>query len=333
MSAKIKIALLAGGPSTEHEVSLASAKNILSNLDKSKYEVTLVLISKDNLWGFGKDFDSIDTPFALDDGISKLKSIQPELVFIGLHGTFGEDGTLQALLEKVKLKFTGSGSKASSMAFNKLVSQKIVKDEGFKIIDTIDFTRSDWVDNPERILTSAQHLKVPLIVKPVEGGSSLGIFLNKDYHDLSRDIEASFEFSNHLMIQPFIDGREFSCGVIEQEGKPRALEVTEIFPVNQDFFNYESKYTPGSSQEITPASINEAMTNRMKSSTITIHKAHGCSGYSRTDFLLKGKDIYFIEINTLPGMTQTSLLPQEANAMGIKFSELLDIIIKEGLKQ
>ena len=328
---KIKIALLAGGPSSEHEVSLASAKNILSNLDKAKYQVTLVLISRDNKWGFGSEFDSIETTMNLDEGIQELKSLAPDLVFIGLHGTFGEDGTLQSLLENNNLKFTGSGSQASSKAFNKLASQQIVQQLGIRTIKTIDFSKQDWHSDPEKILNIARDLGGSLIVKPVEGGSSLGIVLNKDRHSLPKDIEESFKYSDHIMIQPFIKGREFSCGVLEKNGVPEALEVTEIIPINQDFFNYESKYNSESSQEITPANIDRSIYDQIKSSSVASHKAHGCSGYSRTDFLLSDGDIYFMEINTLPGMTTASLVPQEAKAMGINFSDLLDNIINESL--
>ena len=332
MTDRLKIALLAGGPSSEHEVSLASSKNILLSLDKAKYDITLVLISKDNKWGFGSEFETIEATMNLDDGIEELKTLSPDLVFIGLHGTFGEDGTLQSLLEKNNLKFTGSGSQASSRAFNKLTSQHIMQEQGIRTIATLDFTKKDWDYSSEQILNKSQALEGNLIVKPVEGGSSLGIFLNKNRQSLHKDIDGSFKYSDHIMIQPFIEGREFSCGVLEKNNIPEALEVTEIIPINQDFFNYESKYSAGSSQEITPAKIDKNISDQIKSSSIAAHKAHGCNGYSRTDFLLSNEDIYFLEINTLPGMTTASLLPQEASAMGIKFSELLDSIISESLR-
>ena len=329
---KLKVALLAGGPSPEHEVSVASCRKILSNLDKKKFDVTVVMISRENMWDFGDSFENLNKEYDLFGGMKKLQEMQPDIVFNGLHGEFGEDGTVQALLEKIELKFTGSGSKASVRAMDKVISQDIMDDYGIKVIPTVDFWRDDWNINKQEIITSAKKLGSKLIIKPADGGSSLGIYLNEDHNSLLEDIEKSLKHSQHIMIQPFLNGREFSCGVLEFDGAPKPLEITEIITKNSQFFDYESKYEDESTIEVTPAKISKKLTDEMKKSALKSHIAHGCDDYSRTDFLLIENDVYFLELNTLPGMTDTSLLPQQAKSMGIEFPKLLEMIIDAGLK-
>jgi D-alanine-D-alanine ligase len=329
---RLKVALLSGGPSPEHEVSVASCKKILANLDKKKFDTTVVMISRENMWDFGDSFENLNKEFDLLGGLKKLQEINPDIVFNGLHGEFGEDGTIQALLEKMGLKFTGSGSKASAKAMDKAISQDIMDDYGIKIIPTIDFWRDSWDIDRLGILNSIKKLGKKLIIKPADGGSSLGIHLNEDTEKILNDIENSFKYSQHIMVQPFLTGREFSCGVLEFDGIPKPLEVTEIITKNSQFFDYESKYENETTIEVTPAKLSIKLTEEIKKFALKSHIAHGCDDYSRVDFLLIDDDIYFLELNTLPGMTEKSLLPQQAESMGIKYSRLLEIIIAAGLK-
>ena len=330
--AKLKIALVAGGPSSEHEISIASSKNILKYLDTKKYDVTLVLISLSNKWGFGKNFEDTNPTLALEEGIKQLKALKPGLVFNGLHGAFGEDGTLQAILEDANIRFTGSGSKASSSAMNKIVSQAIVRSHGLKTIDTLDFEDKDWAQNSEEIIKSALKLGLPLVVKPADGGSSIGVFLNQQESDLRTNIESALKFSKHIAVQPFIKGQEFTCGVLEIDGVPRALEITEMQVKGDKLFDFDSKYKVSDTTRVTPANIPQALTDKIKSQAVAIHTAHGCKDYSRTDFLVKDSEVYFLELNTLPGMTDTSLFPQQAKTIGIKSPELLELIIAGSLR-
>lgn len=329
---KLRLVLLAGGPSPEHEVSVATCTKILPNLDRNKFDVTVAMISRENMWDFGSSFKNLNNEYDLPGGLKRLKEINPDIVFNGLHGEFGEDGTIQALLEKMEIKFTGSGSHASARAMDKAISQDIMKENNIEVIDTVDFWKEEWLANKTNIVSSAKKLGGKLIIKPADGGSSLGIYLSVDSETLPKDIEKSLKYSDHIMIQPFLKAREFSCGVLEFNGIPKPLDVTEIIIKNSQFFDYESKYEDKSTIEVTPAKISKKISNQIKNSALNAHIAHGCDDYSRTDFLLINDVIYFLEINTLPGMTETSLLPQQAKSLGIEFPKLLEMIIKAGLK-
>jgi len=330
--AKLKIALVAGGPSSEHEISIASSKNILKYLDVKKFDVTLALISPSNKWGFGKNFEDTKPTLGLDEGIKQLIAMKPGLVFNGLHGAFGEDGTLQKILEDANIRFTGSGSKASASAMNKIVSQSVVRSHGLKTIDTLDFEDKDWAQNSEEIMKSALKLGLPLVVKPADGGSSIGVFLNQEESDLRTNIESALKFSKHIAVQPFIKGQEFTCGVIEIDGIVRALEITEMVVDGDKLFDFDSKYKTSDTTRVTPANIPQALEDKIKSQAVAVHTAHGCKQYSRTDFLVKDGEVYFLELNTLPGMTNTSLFPRQAEAVGIEFPELLELIIEGSLR-
>lgn len=329
---KMKVAVIGGGPSTEHEVSLSSTRQIIGALDNTKYEVSVVLISKSNQWGFGDDIDKIKPELDLLDGLKHLQSLKVDIVVLGLHGNFGEDGKLQSFLESLNIPFTGSGSFASSLAMDKVVSQELMHAHGLEIIKTVDFWRDDWEINQSQILDLCTTLGKGIMVKPADGGSSVGICKNLNRENLAKDIEQTLKHTEHVMVQPCIEGREFSCGVIEQNGQLNALPATEIIPKTGDFFDYNAKYNPGGSDEITPAQIEPEMMLKLQENSAKAHLAHGARGYSRTDFILSGDDLFVLELNTLPGMTETSLLPQQAKAAGIGFSKLLDIIIKAGLQ-
>lgn len=328
---KIQIALLAGGPSAEHEVSLKSAEQILQTLDKEKYSVTPVFISKQNTWAIGQDSFPNEGKLELLDGLKQLQRMQPDIVFLGLHGTFGEDGKIQAILESLQLRFTGSGSFASALAMDKVVSQDLMQAHGLTTIPTVDFWQMDWQQRKDEILKLCMTLGKPIFLKPVDNGSSVGACKNITLDQLEQDIEKTFEHSQHIMVQPCIVGQEFSCGVVEDQGKLKALVPTEIIPNASDFFDYEAKYIPGASSEVTPANIAPELSVQIQEAAAKAHILHNCRGYSRTDFLYDGKKLYTLEINTLPGMTQTSLLPQQAKAAGIAFPDLLDLIVESGL--
>ncbi len=330
--AKLKVSLVAGGPSSEHEISIASSKNILKYLDTKKYDVTLVLISLSNKWGFGKNFEDTEPTLDFEEGIKRLKAMKPELVFNGLHGAFGEDGGLQVILEDAGIRFTGSGSKASASAMDKIVSQAIVSSQGLKTIETLDFWDKDWAQNSEAIMLSALQLGLPLVVKPADGGSSIGVYLNQKESELRTNIESSLKFSKYIAVQPFISGREFTCGVLEIDGIPQALEITEMVVKGDKLFDFDSKYKVSDTTRVTPANIPQALTDKIKSQAVAIHSAHGCKHYSRTDFLVKDNELYFLELNTLPGMTDTSLFPYQAKTVGIKSAKLIELIIAGSLR-
>lgn len=310
---KIRIAIVRGGPSDEHDVSLSSARSIIENLDMAKYEVVDVFVSKEGKW-------SIDGASSTDDdsAIEHLKQHGIDVVFLAVHGTYGEDGVLQKKLETSGLKFTGSDWMASQLAFDKSEADKVYRKNDLlvpktQVIDSID----------DKII-----LDVPLVVKPASQGSSVGVTIVKDNESLSNAVKRAFEYDHRALVQELIVGREVSCGVIEIADGLTALPPTEIIPRSAEFYDYDAKYVAGASEEITPPNMPEETIGRIQQLSKQAHVALGCKGYSRTDMFVNNNDeIYIIETNTLPGMTPTSILPQQAAAAGISFSDLLDQII------
>lgn len=305
MGNKIRIAVLMGGPSAEHDVSLRSGEMVLANLDRKKYSAKAVLISKKAKWAISpakikKDFD---------------------LAFIAMHGEYGEDGTVQAILDKYKIPYTGSGVRASQLGMDKAKSAAKFKKAGLK---TPDFKLVHI--GPK--FNFKLEVKYPVVVKPNDRGSSVGISLVESFRDLLPALKKASEYSHNVLIQQYIKGREFTCGVLEANGKPTAFLPTEIIPRSSRFFDYDAKYTSGASQEITPPHLPNDEIRTIQRLAVKAHKAIGARGLSRTDFIWTGgKKFYVLEINTIPGMTETSLLPQAAKAGGISFPKLLDLII------
>ncbi|HWS48883.1 MAG TPA: D-alanine--D-alanine ligase [Candidatus Methanoperedens sp.] len=291
---KIRVAVLMGGKSSEREVSLSSGAEVLKNLDRDKYEV----------WG-------IDVPSELD----KLGEIKPDLAFIILHGKGGEDGVIQGYLETLGIKYTGCGVLASAIGMNKRVFRMLMEREG--------------------ILMASETRKVPCVVKPNCGGSSVGVSIVKENKDLVTAIELAKKYDDEVIVERYIKGIEVSCGILGDpsvnSGQVVVLPVIEIVP-KKEFFDYEAKYTKGMSEEICPARLTEKMTKKVKEITLKVFKAIDGRGYARVDFIIKNDKAYLLEINTLPGMTSNSLLPKEAKAMGVNYSQVLDKIVELALK-
>ncbi len=300
---KVRVAVLMGGPSSEHEVSLQTGEQILQNLDKKKFRVLPVKITKDGAW-----------PITLE----KLKS-QIDIAFIAMHGEYGEDGQVQSLLETFGIPYTGSDPIVSAIAINKEKTAALLAANKILVPKTIK---------------TAKNFQMPLVVKPTSLGSSVGVKMVHRLGDLEPAINYAKQFSNAIMIQPCIKGWEFTCGVLEINKVPVALLPTEIIPKKSDFFDFASKYEIGGSEEITPPNLSQKFIKLLQETALKTHRALGCSGMSRTDMMLdeRGK-LYVLEINTIPGMTKTSLLPQQAAKMGISFPRLLEIIIQSGISR
>lgn len=310
---KLRVAIVRGGPSDEHDVSLSSAQSVKEHLDMTKYEVIDVFVSKEGKW-------SIDGAGATNDdqAIEDLNHMCIDVVFLAVHGTYGEDGVLQKKLELAGLKFTGSGWRASQLAFDKIEADRVYRQNDLLVpktqaIDSID----------DEIV-----IEIPAVVKPASQGSSVGVTIVKNSNSLPDAVKKAFEYDDHVVVQELIVGREVSCGVIETRHGLTALPPTEIIPRSAEFYDYDAKYIAGASEEITPPNMPEETILKIQQLSKQAHEALGCKGYSRTDmFVTSGDEIYIIETNTLPGMTPTSILPQQAAAAGISFSSLLDQII------
>ena len=270
----LRVGVLMGGPSSEHEVSLNTGQNVLENLDKTKYLPVAVKISKIGRWFLnGK----------LTNQSSALKG--HDVVFNALHGTFGEDGKVQAILEHAGIKYTGSGIAGSAIAMDKFHSREIFKLAGLNTPKTLKLKRGEnYVARASFFVNKI--VKLPVVVKPCSNGSSVGVQIVEDLDKLEKAVATAFKLDKFVLIEEFIKGRELTCGVVENLTSPTcnnceigALPVTEIIPIkNHKFFNYEAKYKTGHSNEITPAPIDEVLTKKAQDIAVRAHQVLGCSG-------------------------------------------------------
>ncbi|OGN01645.1 MAG: hypothetical protein A3G51_04110 [Candidatus Yanofskybacteria bacterium RIFCSPLOWO2_12_FULL_43_11b] len=324
ISKLLRVGVLMGGPSSEHDVSLNTGQNVIENLDKAKYEPVVIKISKTGKWFSGSKPTTPDKVFKLCD-----------VVFNALHGTFGEDGKIQGILEHSGVKYTGSGIAGSAIAMDKFHSREIFKLAGLNVPRTMKLKRGENYAAQLSFFIN-KIVKLPVVVKPCSSGSSVGIQIVENVAKLEKAVVAAFKLDKFVLVEEFIKGRELTCGVLDNLNGQQvsALPVTEIIPVkNHKFFNYDAKYKTGHSNEITPAPLDEALTKKVQDIAVRAHQVLGCSGYSRTDMILKQGNgtIYILETNTLPGLTKNSLLPKAAQTAGLTFTQLLDKVIESSL--
>ncbi|HEU4648206.1 MAG TPA: D-alanine--D-alanine ligase [Gemmatimonadales bacterium] len=327
----MRVTVLTGGTSAERDVALASAVQVVSALRACGHEVAVV----DTARGYipqaeehtlrgtvGITPPAIEELHALERGLlmSGLGNIpvvrSADVLFLALHGGRGEDGTLQTLLEMVGVPYTGSGRLGSAMAMDKDVSKRLFRQAGVPT--------ADWLMAPVTERAVTEHLGWPVVVKPSKQGSTVGLTIVKQKDQLEPAVALARQYDDEVMLERFVPGRELTVGVLE--GK--ALAVGEIIP-RHETFDYECKYTPGMSEEIFPADLPDAVAAECGRLALLAHDALKLGGYSRVDFRLTPQgELFCLEVNTLPGMTATSLLPQAARAVGIEFPELCDRICR-----
>jgi D-alanine-D-alanine ligase len=306
---KLNIALISGGLSSERDVSLKSGQQVFEALDKNTYDV-LRYDPQTDLTKLVTDGSQIDAALIL------------------LHGPMGEDGTVQGLLDLLDIPYQCAGVLGSALAMNKVASKHHFERVGLPVPTYIVCHKND----PLKLDTFIKRLGMPIVVKPAAGGSSIGMTIAQTKDQLEKALEEAFSHDRTILLEAFIKGTELTCAVIGNDNL-EAYPIIEIIPNEAyDFFNYEAKYTPNATQEICPARIDERMTEKAQQYAKMAHAALFCRGYSRTDMMLKGNDIYVIETNTIPGMTETSLLPKSAKAAGVSFGELLDKLITLSLE-
>jgi len=306
---KITVALLAGGISAEREVSLHSGQQVYEALDKDKYDIRRY-DPRTDLARLVADADRID------------------IALIILHGPYGEDGTVQGLLELLHIPYQGSGVLASALAMNKDATKRLYEKAGLTVPPYVVYRHGEPPDTRGWV----ESLGLPLVVKPVEGGSSVGMSIVRSAEGLQGALDKAAAHDDAVMIEAFIEGTELTVGVIGNRSL-EALPVIEIIPgEGYEFFDYEAKYTAGATREICPARIDAELTAKAQACAATAHRALFCSGYSRTDMILKDGRFFILETNTIPGMTATSLLPRAARTAGYEFSRLLDRLIELGLE-
>lgn len=309
---KIKLALLAGGISGEREVSLKTGKQIFEALDKEKYEI------------FRYDPEMDLERFASDAFSGKF-----DVVFPALHGPFGEDGKLQGMLDMIGIPYVFSGCLASALAMNKDKAKIIAKNIGIKVIESVVIEKSELDERKSEI----EKIGFPVVIKPIELGSSVGMSIAKNKEDLEEGIELAFKHDKIVMFEKYIKGRELTVPVMGTT-QLVALPVIEIIPKNSDWFDYEAKYVAGACEEICPAKIIDELRDELQSQSVNIFKEIGCKDLARADFIWDNREdkIYFLEINTIPGMTATSLAPQSAKEAGMEFPDFLDKLIEGTLE-
>ncbi|MCC6694178.1 MAG: D-alanine--D-alanine ligase [Candidatus Hydrogenedentes bacterium] len=328
---KTHVAVLMGGVSSEHDVSLKSGAMVAGNLDRSRFDITPIIITREGQWKFPSE-----RALGVGPALARLAELEIDCVFIALHGPFGEDGRVQGLFDVIGMPYTGSGCAASALAMDKLHSKAVVRQAGVRVADQIILHRSEWDTAFEQVMTRVnKEIGFPCLIKSPCQGSSLGMAIPKDPAAFRTSLLDVFAYGDLVMIENYIKGTEVTCAVLDVDaGKlPRALPVTEICPVSSEFFDYTAKYTPGACNEITPARISEVVTRKVQEVAERVHTVIGCKGLSRSDMILDGDDPVWIEVNTIPGMTETSLFPQAAAAAGIAFPDLLTMFVEEAINR
>ena len=298
----MKIGVIMGGISSEREISLKSGKSIIDNIDKEKYEVVPIVIDK------------------REDIITKTKGI--DFGLLALHGQFGEDGTVQAVLQTLLIPYSGCGPLSSAMCMDKDVSKSILEAAGIRNAPWINLRKDDEIDFNE-----INKLGYPVVVKPTHGGSSVATFIVKEEKDIEGCVEQGFKWDNEVMIEKFIKGDEITCPVYGD----KMLPVIAIKP-KSEFFDFASKYQDGGAEEIV-VELEPKLQQEVEKMALETYKALKCEVYSRVDMIVTEEGIpYILEVNTLPGMTKNSLIPKSAAALNISFSKLIDMIIEDSIK-
>ncbi len=326
---KKNIALLAGGYSGEYVISIQTAETIGKNLDDTLYNVYKIFITRDE-WYYdnaGKKIQVDKNDFSLTVDGNKIKF---DCVFIAMHGTPGEDGRIQGYLDMLQVPYTTCNSIVSALTFNKSYCNKVVK--AFNVVNIANSVHL-IKGEPYSMGAVLDELKLPVFVKPNESGSSLGVSKVKEVEELLPAIEKAFKEDNQVLVEEFIEGRELTIGVYKANGYMHALPATEIVSKNE-FFDYEAKYTPGVTTEITPAQIDDNLKDQLETKAMYIYRHLNCRGIVRMDFILQRQTnkLFFLEVNTMPGQSENSIVPQQVRASGRTLKDFYGELLEDCIK-
>ncbi len=323
---RLNIALLAGGNSSEREIALSSAAEVAAGLDHSKYDVKLVDVHHRD-WIYrdeqGAEYQVDRNDFSICiDGVKTLF----DYALIIIHGTPGEDGMLQGYLEMISIPFSSCSMTSSVITFDKISTKRALAGSGISMARELLVERGDIVDYESVVA----QLGLPLFVKPNASGSSFGVSKVKTLEQIEEALKVAFTESDAVLIEEAIEGREMGCGVmITSSGDEYILPITELKP-KREFFDYEAKYTSGLAEEVTPAEVSEEVKMRLNELTRKAYKGCRCRGLVRIDFIVtESGEPFLIEINSIPGMSQHSIVPQQIRAAGMSVAEIYDIIIED----
>ena len=316
------IAIVCGGNSGEYDISVGSARMVLKSLDKDRYKAYQVFIKHED-WYYtdqeGMKFKIDKTDFSLQINNIKVKF---DGIFNAIHGTPGEDGKLQAYFDLIGMPYTSCGQATSALTFNKYFCNRFVSSFGIKTADGVSFLKGESIDKQALI----DRLGLPMFVKPTESGSSVGISKVNHKDDFEEAVKLAFGVGDRIIIEAFIDGREIACGVMNKDKEVIVFPLTEIIS-KKDFFDYEAKYTKGLADEITPADIDEDAEQDIKALSGFLFRQMNCKGFVRFDYILTESDLYFLEVNTIPGITEASIMPKMAQAFGLSNKEFFGIVV------
>lgn len=345
---KLKVAVIFGGTNTEHEVSLVSAQAVIQNLDLTKYEVIPVKITKENVWLKAKELKPSYTPALGEkiasaetaiDSIDDLLEEHPlDVIFPVLHGPYGEDGTIQGLLELMRIPYVGSGVTGSAVCMDKIIQKNVCQSYNIPVVPFLWLTLEEWNHNRQKIIkniTNKFKNKYPLFVKPANQGSSVGITKAHNKKELESGLSIAFKRDLRVIIEQAVDNvREIECSLLGSSSSPQASVLGEIIP-DQEFYSYESKYLSGGSRSVIPANLSPELTTAIQQSAKLAFQATDCYGLARIDFILNSKtnEFYLNEINTMPGFTPISMYPKLWEASGVSYPELLDKLINLALEK
>jgi D-alanine-D-alanine ligase len=358
---KIRLGILFGGRSGEHEVSLASAASVMKAADPEKYEVIPIGVTHEGRWLLGSSADKL-LPGVLENGKPVTASVAPtgprfiplnrkssrqlsrreaadrrpeiDVIFPLLHGTFGEDGTVQGLLELADIPYVGAGVLGSAAGMDKDLMKRVFRDARIPIVPWVTVLRNEWERNPEPVLTIIQSkLRYPLFVKPANLGSSVGITKVHGMKELKPALDLAAEYDRKIIVEKGVDAREIECSVLGNDS-PQASVPGEIVPVNE-FYDYEAKYVKEGSQLIIPADLRPRQTRRVQQLAVQAFQAIDGAGMARVDFLLDRRTaaLFVNEINTIPGFTTISMYPKLWEASGLPYAKLIDRLVELALER
>jgi len=331
---KKNIALLLGGYSKEYEISVMSGKVIADNVDHGLFNIFPIKIGAERWFytdGQNNEYNVDLNQFMLDLPAGRVKF---DAAFIGIHGTPGEDGKLQGYLDMMGIPYNTCGRATSALTFNKFFCNEVVAQSGVNVAKTVYLHRRD-IPETEAILKTTG---LPCFVKPNSNGSSVGISKAHNEAELIPAIELAFADDEEVLVQEYIPGAEITCGIYEKNGEPVILPLTEVIS-HKEFFDYEAKYVKGMSDEITPAVISEALAAECRRISLMLYRRLNCRGIVRFDYILtpesfkNGREFYFLEVNTIPGLSEASIVPQQAASIGISLKQLFTDVLNETLNR
>jgi D-alanine-D-alanine ligase len=306
-----RVAVLKGGRSLERQVSLKSGGLVEDALQRLRHEVVAVDVG--------------------GDLVERLIEARPEIAFVALHGRDGEDGTVQELLEVLGIPYTGSGVSACMRAADKVLAKHAMRDRGIPTPDFYAFNETAFKDlgAAQALPAIEERLEFPIVVKPARQGSALGIKFARTAADVPSALVAAFSYDRKVLLERHVTGRELAISIIDEQGEARTLPIVEAVPEQEDFYDFESRYEIGRTQFVCPAELDDAVAERARTIALDVYALFGCSGFARVDLMLESAtgELYVLELNPIPGLTETSLLPQAADAAGIGFDQLIERIL------